>query len=222
MSTPIDTSKLDPATLARHLGNPEGEIGKAVTANLNKINANAYSAALAKLGPNGNERVLEIGFGNGREIPRVLSSSSDLTYLGLDISETMVAEASSFNAATVAEGRVRLVAGSSTAIPVDQAAFDKALAVNTIYFWENPIADLKELRRVLRPGGLLVLGAMAPWSSVGRPVFQHGFQFYEPPEIIKLLAAADFTNVSVDVIHEKIESPISATWDRDFLIVAAE
>jgi hypothetical protein len=29
MNEPIDTSKLDPATLAKHLGNPEGEIGKA-------------------------------------------------------------------------------------------------------------------------------------------------------------------------------------------------
>jgi hypothetical protein len=60
MSEAIDTSKLDPATLAKRLGNPEGEIGKAVTANLNKSNAGGYSAALAKLGANAGDRVIEI------------------------------------------------------------------------------------------------------------------------------------------------------------------
>jgi hypothetical protein len=48
MNEPIDTSKLDPATLAKHLGNPEGEVGKTVTASLNKSNAGSYSAALEK------------------------------------------------------------------------------------------------------------------------------------------------------------------------------
>jgi hypothetical protein len=138
MIEPVDTSKLDPATLAKHLGNPEGEIGKAVTANLNRINASAYSAALAKLDVEGSDRILEIGFGNGREIPRVLSASKDASYFGLDISATMVAEATAFNSLAVSEGRMRLVEGASNAIPADQGAFDKALAINTIYFWENP------------------------------------------------------------------------------------
>jgi hypothetical protein len=80
MNESIDISKLDPATLAKHLGNPEGEIGKAVTANLNTSNAGGYSVALAKLGMNAGDRVIEIGFGNGREIPRVLSLSADVAY----------------------------------------------------------------------------------------------------------------------------------------------
>lgn len=72
MNEPIDTSKLDPATLAKHLGNPEGEVGKTVTASLNKSNAGSYSAALEKLGMNAGDSIIEIRFGNGREIPRVI------------------------------------------------------------------------------------------------------------------------------------------------------
>jgi hypothetical protein len=51
MNESIDTSTLDPATLAKHLGKPQGEIGKAVTANLNKANAGAYVAALVLASP---------------------------------------------------------------------------------------------------------------------------------------------------------------------------
>src|SRR5258708_3066062 len=111
MNESIDTSKLDPATLANHLGNPEGEIGKAVAANLNKSNAGGYSAALAKLGVNAGDRIIEIGFGNGREIPRVLSLSADATYFGIDISNTMVAHAPDFNPECVPQGLVPVAGG---------------------------------------------------------------------------------------------------------------
>lgn len=222
MNESIDTSKLDPATLAKHLGNPEGEIGKAVTANLNKSNAGGYSAALAKLGVNDGHRVIEIGFGNGQEIPRVLSLSADATYFGLDISDTMVAVAAEFNADAVRQGRVTIARGTSGAIPADADTFDRALAINTIYFWSDPVADLKELRRVLRSGGRLVLGALAPRSAVGRAVFQHGFRFYEQSELESLLAAAGFTKVSVDTINETVVPPTGQPWNRDYFIVTAE
>jgi SAM-dependent methyltransferase len=222
MNESIDTSKLDPAKLAKHLGNPEGEIGKAVTANLNKFNAGAYSAALAKLGVNTGDRIIEIGFGNGREIPRVLSLSADVTYFGIDISDTMVADAAEFNAEVVRQGQVAVARGTSAAIPADANTFDKALAINTIYFWSNPSADLKEIRRVLRSDGRLVLGALAPRSAVGHAVFQHGFRFYEKPEIENLLASARFTKVSIDTINETVVLPIGQPWNRDYFIITAQ
>jgi len=142
---------------------------------------------------NAGDRVIEIGFGNGREIPRVLSLSADVTYFGIDISDTMVADAAEFNADVVRQGRVTVARGASAAIAADANTFDKALAINTIYFWSDPSADLKEIRRVLRSDGRLVLGALAPWSAVGRAVFQHGFRLYEKSEIENLLASARFT-----------------------------
>ncbi len=222
MNEPIDTSKLDPATLAKHLGNPEGEIGKAVTQNLNTSNAGGYSAALAKLGVTAGDRVIEIGFGNGREIPRVVSLSADVTYFGLDISDTMVTEAAEFNADAVRQGRVTVARGTSAAIPADADAFNKALAINTIYFWPDPLADLREIRRVLRSGGRLVLGALAPRSAVGRAVFQHGFRLYEKPEIENLLTSAGFAKVSIDTINETVVPPTGQPWNRDYFIVTAE
>lgn len=221
MNETIDTTKLDPAELAKHLGNPEGEVGKAVAASINKSNAAFYSAALEKLAVKPGDRVIEIGFGNGREIPNVLSLSTGLTYFGLDISDTMVADAAEFNAGAVREGRVRVVQGTSMDIPADANAFDKALTLNTIYFWPNPVDDLNEIRRVLRPSGCLVVGALAPSSAFGRPVFQHGFRFYEQSQIKDLLARSGFTNVSIDTISQTVVSPTGQTWNVDYFIVRA-
>jgi ubiquinone/menaquinone biosynthesis C-methylase UbiE len=221
MNEPIDTSQLDPATLAKHLGNPEGEIGKAVTANLNKTNAGAYSAVFQKLGVTAGDRIIEIGFGNGREIPRILSLADGVTYFGLDISETMVADATAHNSEQIREGRVTLTCGSSSNIPADARAFTRALALNTIYFWEDPVSDLKELRRVLQPSGRLVLGAMAPWSATG-PFFQHGFRHYEKPELENFLKRAGFSNVSIDTINETVMRASGSWGERDFFIIVAE
>ena len=222
MTDAIDTSKLDPVTLARHLANPEGAIGRAVTANLNKSNAGPYTAALQKLAVADGHRVIEIGFGNGREIPRILAQAKGVTYFGLDISETMIADASAFNAAAVSEGRVTLAQGSSSAIPSEARRFDKALALNTIYFWPDPLTDLRELRRVLRDGSRLVLGVLAPWSAVGRAHFQHGFRFYEQPALRALLADAGFPRVTIDTITETVVPPSGQPWTRDYFIVGAE
>jgi arsenite methyltransferase len=145
-----------------------------------------------------------------------------VTYFGLDISDTMVADAAEFNVDAVRQGRVSLARGTSTAIPADANTFDKALALNTIYFWPNPVADLQELRRVLRSNGRLVLGALAPWSAVGRPHFQHGFRFYEQIEIRNLLASARFTKISIDTINETVVPPTGKPWNRDYFIVTAE
>lgn len=222
MSDSIDTSKLDPVTLARHLGNPEGAIGKAVTANLNKSNAGGYSAALAKLAIIDGERVVEIGFGNGREIPRILSQAAEVTYFGLDISATMVADAREFNVAAVRAGQATIVCGTISAIPADAQSFDKAITLNTIYFWPDPIAGLRELRRVIRADGRLVLGALAPWSAVGRAHFQHGFRFYKEPELKDLLTQAGFVRVSIDMINETVIPQNGQPWNRDYFIVSAE
>jgi SAM-dependent methyltransferase len=54
-------------------------------------------------------------------------------------------------------GRADVALASSAKIPHADALFDAALAVHVVYFWREPLADLAEIRRVLRPGGRLLL-----------------------------------------------------------------
>ena len=92
---------LTPAEQARQLANPEGAVGLAVADWLNEINKQKIARSVASLGVEAGNRVLEIGFGNGRAAPEVIAQAADVQYSGIDISPTMVAEASAFNAALV-------------------------------------------------------------------------------------------------------------------------
>ena len=193
-----------------------------MTANLNKSNAGGYSAALEKLAIKDGDRVIEIGFGNGREIPRVLSSAKSTSYFGVDVSDTMVIEAAEFNADLVRQKTVELVRGTSSALSAPTGSFDKALALNTIYFWANPVVDLRELRRVLRLGGRLALGALVPRSAAGRAVFQHGFRLYEEIQIRQMVTEAGFSHVEIETINETVVPPTGQPWNRDYFVISAE
>lgn len=195
--TTVDLSKIDIETRARQLGNLEGDIGIALAKSLNSVNAQIHEHAFRALLPSRSDRILEIGFGNGHLIPEILSLAEDLSYVGIDISETMVNEAAAFNKGARVDVRV----ASSSAIPFSSREFHRALALNTIYFWANPPVDLAEIRRVLRPKGKLVLGSMDPASTRTNPVFKHGFKFYEEEELSQMVQEVGFVGIAINTFR---------------------
>ena len=95
----------------------------------------------------------------------------------------------------IAAGRIEVSSASVARIPVDDASFDRALAINTVYFWEDPLRGLEEIARVLMPGGMLVLGIGDKRTMQRMPWVQHGFRTFEPRELEDLLRAAGFHDI---------------------------
>jgi SAM-dependent methyltransferase len=96
--------------MARSLSKPEGEAGRAVSERMNRVNADVTTAVYRRLQLRPSNRVLEIGFGNGKLLTALLACADGLTYVGVDISEIMVTEAIAFNAELVA-GQARRRSG---------------------------------------------------------------------------------------------------------------
>ncbi len=133
----------------------------------------------------------------------------------------MVKEASLFNAALIAEGKVEIKLGSSASIPYADAMFDRALALNTLYFWDNPSADLAEIRRVLKPGGRFVLGSISPSSTKTNPVFKHGFRFYDQEKIRAMLGAVGFSEIAIEILEELRQRPDGVEYNSHYFIISA-
>jgi len=166
-------SDLTPAERARLLGKPEGELGIALGQVMNQTNAKLIDTVYRRLRLQPRQSVLEIGFGNGHTVPLLIQQAGALTYTGIEIARTMVAEATAFNQVLIDAGQATFRLAPAEAMPFGDATFDAALAVNVIYFWRDAVRVLTEICRVLRPGGSVLSPAwIAPRlprrRSIGR------------------------------------------------------
>jgi SAM-dependent methyltransferase len=115
----------------------------------------------------------------------------------------MVAEAARFNQGAVARGKAQFHLGSADAMPFAPASFDRVIAVNVIYFWPDPVSPLAAVRRVLRPGGLSVIGAADPAAQSGacaRP--EYGFHRRDADTVLAAHRQAGFGSVEVEVVEQ--------------------
>lgn len=179
-------------TIAAQLRRPSGSLGKKVGEKMSRSNAPLYDFALQNLCLAAGERVLEIGFGNGKFFPQLLAQAPGLHVTGLDFSAEMLRQAQQNNPDSP---QFHLVAGSSEQMPFPDAAFDAVLCLNVIYFWENPAAHLREVRRVLRPGGRFLAAVRSPETMAHLPFTQHGFRLYDEAAWSALLLQNGFHNI---------------------------
>jgi SAM-dependent methyltransferase len=123
------------------------------------------------------DQILEIGFGAGFAIHELAKVIGAGCISGVDFSRTMLRAARRRNAAAVRAGKVRLYYGEARELPFEAGTFDKVFSIHSIYFWPDPLAGLHEIRRVLKPAGLLALtilprerwNAGQPDQAVGTP-----------------------------------------------------
>jgi ubiquinone/menaquinone biosynthesis C-methylase UbiE len=144
--------------LMRTFGRPRGLLGRLGGIIMARTNADCgfWVSDLLEVGPNDN--VLEVGFGPGVVIQRLSKLAAAGHVAGIDQSQEMVEQARTRNATAIQSGRVDLRHGSVESLPFDDDSFDKALAINSMQVWPDPVVGLREIRRVMKPGGAIALG----------------------------------------------------------------
>jgi SAM-dependent methyltransferase len=114
----------------------------------------AYAAAVAELGLREGARVLDAGCGTGRALPPLRTAVGPSgVVLGADLTPAMLE-------AAVRAGRDRegqLLLADVTGLPLRTESLDAVFGAGLIAHLPNPAENLRELARVVRPGGVLAL-----------------------------------------------------------------
>ena len=139
-----------------------------------------------------NDHILEVGFGGGVALYKILKNIHGGFVAGIDYSPDMVKRGKRKFQKSIASGKMTLVEGNVASMPFDNAFFDKVCTINTIYFWPDPTAGLKDILRVLKPGGQLVIGVGAKGSMEKLRITRYGFTLYSEQELRDLLTQAGF------------------------------
>ncbi len=185
--------------LAAQLRQPSGLFGKILMGNvLNQHNEKMNNFAVKMLDLQPTDRSLDIGFGGGVAIEKMLNTIDTGKISGVDFSQEMVKKAKQKFRLAIEAGKVSIEFADVQQLPFDDNSFDKICTVNTIYFLSDPLAGLQEIRRVLKSSGRLVVGIRSADKMKDLPVTQHNFRLYSPEAVKDLLIGAGFSGVSIE------------------------
>ena len=182
---------------------PSGLLGRWIGRRMAQqhVPENLWTVSLLDAQPR--DRILELGFGPGLAVEKLATKVTEGVVAGIDFSRTMVAVANTRNAEAVRAGRVKLRYGDALRLPYDNASFDKAYSIHSIYFWRKPAGSLKEIHRVLKPGGFLVMTILPKekWNAGDpeKPIGTPDCTPYSGEELKNMLLKAGFSSTRIEV-----------------------
>ncbi|AKN31072.1 SAM-dependent methyltransferase [Clostridium carboxidivorans P7] len=187
---------------------PNGELGKIVADDMNKSHFELTGWGLEKININPKDTILDIGCGGGRTVNRLAAIAKEGKVFGIDYSMDCVKWSKDYNEELIKDGRVEIINASVEKIPFEDNKFDVISAVETIYFWPDLLQNLKEVKRVLKPSGKLVIICEMYWSEKFKErndefVSVSNMKIYTPEELKDIVEMAGYSNIKIDLVEEK-------------------
>ena len=186
--------------LFRQVRKPSGPLGRRVVRAMNLTHATMTDWALQQVTLPKDAVVLDVGCGRGRTVQKLAALAPEGKVVGLDYSAATVAISRDMNAQQIEAGRVRVAQGSVAALPFLDRTFDIVTAVETHYYWPDLANNVREILRVLKPGGTFALiaetyrgGPFGMLYGIVMPVLPAAF--LSDAEHRDLLAQAGFSEV---------------------------
>lgn len=185
--------------IGSQFGNPRGIVGTICCKIMNMINRAMYKRTIALINISDEANALDIGYGNGYLL-KLIDKNYKAELYGIDISEDMKSLALKRNKLAVKEGRVHLSVGDCCHLPYEEDFFDVVTSINTVYFWEDTLKGLKEIRRCLRQGMCFYNVVYTKEWLDALSYTENGFKKFASEQLKELGYKAGFADVIVQEI----------------------
>ncbi|MDR1575301.1 MAG: class I SAM-dependent methyltransferase, partial [Treponema sp.] len=147
------------------------------------INVKQYKAILKYIKLEPDNVVLDIGFGNGYLINKLLKKNIQIKIYGIEISNDMVNKVEINNRRNIEDGILKLLLENIKQTSFEKDTFDKLYTVNTFYFWNNLEQCFSEIKRILKAKGIF-LNVIYTKAYLDKIIYtKYGFQKYTVEEI---------------------------------------
>lgn len=183
------------AFLAEQLGLPSGWFGQLLLRLLNRKNAPMNDLVLSELQLQSGSRILEIGFGGGDLMSKLVKTGLPAQIVGIERSPEALKVCQNRFQRLIQQGAIEIHLADAAALPFSNQSFNQICTVNTLYFWPDASQVLIECHRVLIPGSTLAIGYTSKTYLEQQKLAQHGFAVYEVTEVEMMMSRAGFTQI---------------------------
>lgn len=180
-------------------GVPSGWLGRVGTRVL-ALRHSFFAAMAAELALRPEDDLLDVGCGSGGLLTE---QASHVRYVaGLDLSEIQLGMARQGLADRIAAGTAEIVKGDATTLPWEDGRFSVVASLDTVKFIPDPQQALREMYRVLRPGGRAVvgLGQRIKNQNESGKVDPWGQWQWSDADARRLIQGAGFVDIVVSVL----------------------
>jgi len=187
---------------------PTGRLGRLVAEMMNQHHEQLTLWGLTKITAGSDYVILDVGCGGGKTVNKLAQLAPQGKVYAIDYSTDMVKFSKRINKTLIAQNRVEIIKGSVEKINFEDDFFDLVTAIETYYFWSNLAVAFKEIYRVLKPGGkLLLINELLYGVTPEKIIEETHVKLFTLEKIQCLLQAAGFIDVQA---FTEAESPWNA------------
>ena len=195
---------------SRQCQKPKGRLGRLVLRMMNARHSKVTDWGLSHVTMAKDQMLLDIGCGGGRTVSKLAALASDGKVYGIDYSAESVSFARKTNQEWIRSGRVEIQEASVSQLPFPDSTFDTVTAVETHFWWPDLPAGMREILRVLKPGGTLVIVAEVYKNSGSKTaeileqyVSATGMKFLTSDEHRELFSQSGYSEIQVTTAPDK-------------------
>jgi ubiquinone/menaquinone biosynthesis C-methylase UbiE len=181
---------------------PTGGSGRRVAANMNQGHWNLTTWGLKYVNFKADSVIVDFGCGGGKTISRLAKRAVQSKVYGIDHSADMVEYSKQVNKKLIEKNRVEIFQNSVQKTVFKDDFFDLVTAIETYYFWPNLEQAFREIKRILKKGGCLLIISEMIKDGVyevenAEIIAKTQVHLVPLPEIQSMLYSAGFNSVKV-------------------------
>jgi len=195
---------------------PQGKLGNFQLKSMNKEHTPVSLWGLKHLNIKSDDVILDVGCGGGINIKRMAQDAKKV--YGIDYSIESVNLSKEVNEKLIDEGKVEIMKGNVKDLPFEDNTFDIVTAFETVYFWPDIEKCFGEVKRVLKPGGIFLIGMETNGSDNWVMKFWKHFidmEMYNDGEIKNFLKNNDYNEIKVYLRDAKNKKEIIKSDDGE-------
>ena len=178
---------------------PTGFMGRVTLRIMNVMHSSIYKSTADVLRPQPDDDVLDVACGNGHFLKKHASNAHSVA--GLDLSELCIESAKKKHRKGIEAGTAEFVRGDASQLPWEDNRFSAVTSMGSFVGFPHPLQSLKEMHRVLRPGGRVVVSI--EWNAEDgkdhtNEIEKYGMHIWTEEEVREMMAEAGLSQVAIE------------------------